>query len=121
MGVLSSGRAPEQGVKCGVQLCDPLFSLHMGGAAAQTLHPCTPLDGTSPPEAAGEPTALSGPSLRDSFGDEGRSLREGKGIIPEEDEGPSLRNSSENKETFPEEQSLKGSFRGYGGNSLRRT
>lgn len=29
---------------------------------------------------------------------------ESKGIIPEEDEGPSLRNCSENKETFPEGQ-----------------
>lgn len=92
----------EQGVKCGVQLCDPLFSLHSGGAAAQTLHPCTPLDGTSPAEAAGEPTALPGPNLRGSFGDEGPSLMESKGIIPEEDEGPSLKNCSENKETFPE-------------------
>lgn len=81
-------------MKCGVQLCDPLFSLHRGGAAAQTLNPCTPLDGTSPPEAAGEPTALPGPSLRGSFGDE----------------GPSLRNCSENKQTF-----LEGQFWGIRG------
>lgn len=87
-----------------MQLCDPFFSLHRGGAAAQTLHPCTPLNGTPTPEAAGEPTALPGPSLRGSFGDERRSLRESKGIIPEEEEGPSLRNSLEDKETFPEEQ-----------------
>lgn len=92
MGVVCSGRVPEQGVKCGVQLCDPFFSLHRGDAAAQTLHHCTPLDGTSPPAVAGEPTALPGPSLRGSFGDERRSLRESKGIIPEGDEGPSLRN-----------------------------
>lgn len=85
-----------------MQLSGPIFSLHRGGAAAQTLNPCTPPDGTSLPEAAGEPPALPGPALRGSFGDEGPSLMESKGIIPEENEGPSLRNCSENKETLSE-------------------